>query len=84
MKTFLTINAILISLIMSGCTDSNLASIKSYGNPGLVVCYSGGKEIYSGRSTGKIATVRNSDGWEFMEENTGNFIRVSGDCLIRN
>ncbi len=67
-----------------GCTDAGWKNFTTLGDPGHVVCYSGGQKIYEGDSTGKIATVTNSDGWEFEEQGTGKFVRVSGDCVIRN
>ena len=74
----------LLTVLMTGCTDAQKANIGSLGTPGEVKCYSGGKIIYEGRSTGKIATVTNSDGWEFKDAKTGKFVRVSGYCLIEN
>ena len=68
----------------TGCTDATKASFGAIGEPGKVQCYSGGKLIYEGVSTGRIATVEYSDGWEFCENGTNSFIRVSGDCLIIN
>jgi hypothetical protein len=76
--------AVLIVVFLTGCTDTEKAQWSALGTEGDIVCYSGGKEIYSGRSTGKIATVRNSDGWNFKDKTTGKLIRVSGDCVIIN
>jgi hypothetical protein len=73
-----------IFLILLACTDTDIAHMKSIGNAGHITCYSGGQVIYDGDSTGKIATVEKSDGWEFMDAKTGRLVRVSGDCLIRN
>ncbi len=70
--------------LVVGCTDATSASWGALGEPGNIACYSGGKIIYEGRSTGRIATVQNSDGWEFKDANTGKFVRVSGDCVIKN
>lgn len=75
---------LLLALIAAGCTDTDMASWSAFGKPGTVTCYSGGKIIYEGKATGRIQTVTSSDGWEFEEAETGAFIRVSGDCLIRN
>lgn len=74
----------LILFALVACTDTARASWGALGTPGHITCYSGGKAIYEGDSTGRIATVEQSDGWEFKEKGTGNFIRVSGDCVIRN
>lgn len=73
-----------ICMFFLGCTDTDRASWGAYGAPGAITCYSGGTVIYAGQSTGRIQTVENSDGWEFKEKGTENFIRVSGDCVIRN
>ncbi len=75
---------VLLVLAACGCTDTDKASIGAFGSAGVISCYSGGKLIYSGKSTGRIQTVSNSDGWEFKDADTGKFIRVSGDCLIQN
>lgn len=75
---------LLLALLVAGCTDTDMASIGALGRAGTITCYSGGKVIYEGKSTGRIQTVEHSDGWEFEEAQTGAFIRVSGDCLIRN
>lgn len=74
---------ILLALILAGCTDARIAQIKSLGEAGRIICYSGGKIIYEGSSTGKILTEEQSDGW-FFQDTDGKLIRVSGDCLIKN
>jgi hypothetical protein len=73
----------LLSLFV-GCTDTQLASIGSYGSPAHIKCFSGSTVIYEGDSTGKVATVQGSDGWEFKDATNGHFIRVSGPCVIVN
>jgi hypothetical protein len=75
---------IVILLTLLACSDTEIASFKTLGDPGHITCYSGGQVIYDGDSTGKIATVERSDGWEFMDAKTDRLVRVSGDCLIRN
>ena len=76
--------SVVLILVLGGCSDASWSQISSIGSPGKVICYSGGKVIYEGTSTGKIATEQGSDGWFFKEVGSGNLIRVSGDCLIRN
>jgi len=73
-----------LMIFLAGCTDTDRASISAYGRPGTITCFSGGKQIYQGSSTGRIQSVTQSDGWQFEEEGSGKFIRVSGDCLIKN
>ena len=75
---------VLLCGALIGCTDAQFASLGALGSPAEIVCYSGGKEVYRGRSTGKIVTMENSDGWQFMESGSRNLIRVSGSCVIRN
>jgi hypothetical protein len=70
--------------LLSGCTDAQWQQVSVLGNAGEITCYSGGKIIYQGKSTGKISTEEGSDGWYFKEDGSGKLIRVSGACVIRN
>lgn len=67
-----------------GWTDASRKQVLTIGSPAKVICYSGGKEIYNGNSTGKVQTESGSDGWYFEDKVTHELIRVSGDCVIRN
>lgn len=80
-KTFVIVGAL---IVLGGCTNSDIAQIESIGSSGHITCYSGGKVIYDGESTGKISTENGSDGWYFQEQGTDKLIRVSGQCVIRN
>lgn len=79
-KTF----AFLALATLVGCTQAQCSQVTSYGSKAKIECYSGGKLVYSGISTGKVSTEGNSDGWFFREEGTGDLIRVSADCIVRN
>ena len=68
----------------SACTNAWMAQVTSLGSPGHIICYSGGKVIYEGDSTGKISTESQSDGWFFQEQGTNKLVRVSGACVIKN
>jgi uncharacterized lipoprotein YajG len=70
--------------LLAGCTDATISGITSLGSPADITCYSGNMVIYHGRSTGKVATVENSDGWEFRDAATQRFVRVSGPCVVLN
>ena len=74
----------ILVLFLVGCTDAWRMQFETLGNQGHIVCYSGGTVIYAGDFTGKIATEKGSDGWYFEEKGTGQLIRLSGDCIIRN
>ena len=73
-----------LMLLIVGCTDAEVARIMANGSKADITCYSGGREIYRGISTGKVSNAGNSDGYEFKEETTGNLIRISADCIVRN
>ena len=81
---FLALIAVAVGFSLSGCTDASRAQISALGTGGSITCYSGGVVIYTGEATGRIASESQSDGWFLKEKSTGNLIRVSGDCVIRN
>lgn len=82
--TMIAFVAGLICFGVIGCSDAQRAQLGAMGQPGDITCYSGGTVFYHGKSTGKIATEKQSDGWYFQEAGTNNLIRVSGACVIRN
>ena len=61
-------------IVLAGCYDAQLASIGAIGSEASVKCYSGGQLIYEGKSTGRVSSTSQSDGWEFMEAGSHNFI----------
>lgn len=75
---------VLFALFLTGCSDAEMSKITAIGHPGHIACYSGDKAFYEGESTGKIMTEHGTDGWYFEEKGTGDLIRVSGNCVIRN
>lgn len=79
MKRFLTILFILGTM---GCTDATIAKYSNYGNSATIECWSGGTLIYSGKSTGKVLSEANSDGYFFTEAGSGDLKEVSGNCII--
>jgi len=84
MKVYISVIALAAFSSLVACSDTDRASIGAIGSPGDIVCYSGGKIIYQGRSTGRIQTVGYSSNWEFKDSTTGKFVHVSGDCVIQN
>lgn len=82
MKNVLT--ALTVAFALTACTDAKMKQFTTIGDAGEIVCYSGGKEIYKGKSTGKISTEGGSDGWFFEDAETHKLVRVSGDCVIKN
>lgn len=69
-------------LALTGCTDAFMSSASQLGTPQHVVCYSGGKVIYDGHSTGVIHNESQSDGFYFKSKETGKAVQVNGDCVI--
>ncbi len=69
----------LLSLI--SCSDADKGAYSALGKTREVKCYSGGKLIYSGSTTGKIENEGHSDGYYFTDI-AGEYVEVSGDCLF--
>ena len=74
--------AILSLVAMNYLTDATLARFQALGDPANITCYSGGIVIYEGRSTGKVISPENSDGYIFMDAETLRAAEVSGSCVI--
>jgi hypothetical protein len=66
----------------AACSDATCAKYASIGNRAQVSCYSGGKLIYQGESTGKVRSEENSDGYYFKDAKDGSLKEVSGNCVI--
>lgn len=73
---------LLIAMLLVSCTDGRISKFKSYGKSRSIVCWSGNTVIYAGKSTGKIQSEANSDGYFFTEKGTGKLMEVSGNCVI--
>jgi len=83
MNKFKMLIAAMLVTALSSCTDATFESYAAYGDQFKVTCWSGGKISYSGMSTGKVMSLEASDGWQFKEQGTNKFVRISGDCIIR-
>lgn len=84
MKKLAILSVMGLALLMGGCTDSQMANFKTLGDPGVVILYSGGKEVGRWKSTGKITSESSTDGWKFVDAETGKLIRVSGTTVVIN
>lgn len=71
-------------LICGGCTDATRAHLSQFNDPADVDCFSGGKVIYHGSSTGKIQSNADEDGIYFKEQESGKFVRLYADCIVRS
>lgn len=75
---------VFVALVLSACSKRQRIIADRFSDPADVTCYSAGQIIFKGRSTSWVSSTQQSDGWEFIDSTSGNFIRVSGDCVIRN
>jgi hypothetical protein len=80
MKALLIISALLLTSCTDAFWDSNVGKLNKKGS---IKCYSGNTLIYEGKSTGAISNARSSDGYQFRELGTDNFMEVSGNCIIK-
>jgi len=71
-----------VAVMFAGCSDATRSRLGAYGEGGTVKCYSGGKLIFEGQSTGKIEA--NNSGFDFRDAKTGKLIRAYGDCIVEN
>lgn len=83
-KKLLPVITVVFSILVSGCTSGDRAKLLSYGTPATVQCFSGGKMVYNGKSTGIVQSEGQSDGWYFTEASTGDLVMVTGNCVIRH
>lgn len=81
MKTIPLLAALAIA---AGCTDAGRAHFSQFGDAAQVQCFSGGQVIYSGTSTGRIASNQQEDGLYFREKESGKFVRLYADCVIKS
>jgi len=51
-----------VIMLFIGCTDASVKQFTTLGSKATIICYSGGKVIYEGKSTGKIKTEQGGDG----------------------
>ena len=65
-----------------GCTSAERGRLTSYGQSHTVQLYSGGELVREWKSTGKVLTESESDGYYFTDGETGSQVRVTGDIVI--
>ena len=75
--------AVILILLLAGCTDAERASLFAYGDEADVVCYSGGEVVFQDTSTGKVAQL-DGDGITFKSKKTGGYVRAFADCIVTN
>jgi hypothetical protein len=71
-----------LATLLSSCTDATMSKLSAIGSAHRVQCFSGGKVIYDGITTGRIQNEEHSDGYYFEDSQTRKLVQVNGDCLI--
>lgn len=84
MRKLKTVLFLIVVLAITGCTDASMAHFSQIGDEATVQCFSGGQVIYSGTSTGKIESNQSEDGLYFKEKESGKFVRLYADCVVRS
>ena len=78
--------AIILTLLVAGCTDAGLGAFTTLGDKAEATCYSGGKEVFKAVSTGKVSNSTNSDGYfaKWRDPQGREFYaEISGTCIIK-
>lgn len=82
MKKMICSVLLFVAISSVGCTDATIANFKALGDEHTVTMYNGGKLVREWTSTGKVTSIQDGDGWQFMDKATGKLIRVGGDVII--
>lgn len=71
-----------IAVASFGCTDAKFSRATNFGQSADVTCYSGGKAVYQGQSTGKLINLE-GDGISFVEKGSDDLLELRMDCMVR-
>jgi len=74
-----------VCLFLSGCSFLNVAKdklTKFTMKDANIKCYSGSSLIYSGKSKGPVINEEKTDGYFFIDAETGEYMEVSANCIF--
>lgn len=72
---------LILLFVLAGCTDASYDYlISSYNETFDVVCYSGGKAVYTAKTSGKVEDLAGG-GWAFRTTE-GVFVQTYADCFV--
>lgn len=71
---------LVLAILATGCTDSELAKFDSYGENAAITCYSGGKVVLQDTSTGRVITQGATTA--FKSQTTQRYVKSTADCVI--
>ena len=73
----------LLALLLNSCTDAAQAKIGGYGDEFTVELLNcDGSVSKKWESSGKVLSEENSDGYFFLDKDTGKLIEVTGNLVI--
>lgn len=68
---------------MASCTDTEMAKLTAYGNKHKIELLScDGKVVRTFNTDGKVENPQGSDGYQFMDNETGKLTEVSGNVIV--
>lgn len=70
------------ALVLTACSDADMAGINAWGKPHHIKQFSGSKLIGEWCSTGKINNESESDGYYFEDAKTHQMVSISGHVQI--
>lgn len=82
MKRFWIAMAAMGIVLMTGCTDTQMAGYQAYGQPHHIKQYACGVLIGEWTSTGKVLSAEHSDGYRFEDSKTHKIVEISGTVQI--
>lgn len=78
----LGIFAALLAVLSIGCTDAERGGWGSLGAKHRVELYSGGEKVREWITTGQPQNEEHSDGYYFVDIESGELVRVTGDLVV--
>jgi len=74
---------VVLLLLLSACSDAEKSQWSSLNQPHTVQVFGfNGQVVREYKSTGKVKTESQSDGWYFRDAATNELVRISGGFLI--
>jgi hypothetical protein len=71
---------VVVTLMLGACTDAEWSNLSAYGDSADVSCFSGGKEVFRSKSTGKVVEMTGG-GWAFRTVGD-EFVQTFADCFV--
>lgn len=82
-SVFFLLAALVLAVSTTACTEAERARHTSLGSKATITCYSGGKEIFSDRSTGRVQTDEKGAGVYYKSANSGQLVHTYADCIVQ-